>query len=179
MVDEVTIIWGDNPAPDDDRFNGIDIGNGITYDFGDDAFVDLMDTINSAQSRANPNRRPPLSWPVRVLDGGEAAANWMGDSRFSDYASMNSWPGFHPEGMFLFMCFDVYFFDFFDIVISYYDVFTPLGPSRHFFNQLESAIEVYLLDGQLPFVDQERPMLGYISSGKLFNMLACVYFTLL
>lgn len=95
-----------------------------------------MDTINSAQSRANPNRRPPLSWPVRVLDGGEAAANWMGDSRFSDYASMNSWPGFHPE-----------------------------GPSRHFFNQLESAIEVYLLDGQLPFVDQERPMLGYISSG--------------
>ena len=37
---------------------------------------------------------------------------------------------------------------------------------------------MYLLDGKLPFVNQTKPMLGYISSGKLFNMLVCVYFTL-
>ncbi len=102
MVDEVSMIWGDNPNPDDGRFDGIDIGNGDTFDFGDNAFLELMNTINSAESRDD--RRPPISWPVMVLHGGETAANWMGDRRFSDYASLNSWPGFHPEGMPFCLC---------------------------------------------------------------------------
>lgn len=131
MVDEVSVLWGDTPVPTDGRWDGMDIGNGQTFDFGDNAFLDLMTTINSASSRVD--RQPPISWPIMALHGGETAANWMGDIRFSDYSSMNSWPGLSAE-----------------------------GPLRHFYTQLSDAMEVYLLDGKLPFINQDKPKLGYI-----------------
>lgn len=130
MVDEVSIKWGDTPLPTDGRWNGIDIGSGKTFDFGDDAFLELMETINSATSRTAD--KPPISWPPMALHGAQITANWMGDDRFSDYASMNFWGGFGPE-----------------------------RPYRHFYHQFKWALEAHLLDGKLPFIQQNKPKLAY------------------
>ncbi len=78
MVDEVSMIWGETPRPADDRWKKRDPR------LTNDAFAQLMESIDAVPGR------PPVSWPVIGLAGPETAGNWMGDPRFSDYAS-NFW----------------------------------------------------------------------------------------
>ncbi len=81
MMDEVNAIWGDTPRPTDGRWQK------KRPPIPDDAFVKLMQIINSV-----PNR-PPLTWPVVNWSSPEAAKAWMGDPVFSDYATHYWYPG--------------------------------------------------------------------------------------
>lgn len=75
MVDETSMMWGGTPVPTDGRWMK------RNPPLGDDAFTRLMGIINGVPGR------PPLTWPVIGLSGPEDAHNWMGDPRFSDYAT--------------------------------------------------------------------------------------------
>ncbi len=90
MMDESSLIWGDTPRPSDRRWAK------FTPPVPDDAFARLMERINATPGR------PPVSWPILWLSGPQAAANWMGDAAFSDYASnywdSNDWRPLYPYG---------------------------------------------------------------------------------
>ncbi|MDQ3914988.1 MAG: Ig-like domain-containing protein [Actinomycetota bacterium] len=75
MVDEVTFLWGGTPVPTQDwetRSGPLDRH----------AFEQLMEIIDSVDPR------PPITWQAGGTAPAVAAANWMGDPRFSDYASL-------------------------------------------------------------------------------------------
>jgi len=76
MVDEVSFLWGGTPVPTDGRWKK------YNPPLADDTFVKLMATINSVKGR------PGITWPIGGISGPESAAAWMGDKRFSDYATL-------------------------------------------------------------------------------------------
>ena len=76
MIDEVSFLWGDTPVPTDGRWKN------RTPSFDDDAFLKLMAAINSVKGR------PGITWPIGGISGPESAKAWMGDPRFSDYATL-------------------------------------------------------------------------------------------
>jgi len=75
MVDEISFLWGDTPTPHDGRWQKRQPA------LSDDAFVRLMKILNGVEGR------PPITWPVGGITGPEAAGNWMGNPKFSDYAT--------------------------------------------------------------------------------------------
>lgn len=75
MADEISMLWGSTPVPTDGRWAKRDPA------VPDDAFVKIMAIINSVKDR------PPVTWPVLGIAPPPVAANWMGDPRFSDYAT--------------------------------------------------------------------------------------------
>ncbi|MCL2700235.1 MAG: hypothetical protein FWE88_00920 [Phycisphaerae bacterium] len=76
MIDEVSFLWGDTPVPTDGRW---DRGE---FPFKDDAFLRLMKTINGVKGR------PGITWPIGGISSHQASSAWMGDPRFSDYATL-------------------------------------------------------------------------------------------
>lgn len=80
MVDEVTLLWGDTPAPTDGRWKA----QGIP----DDAFLKLMAIIRGAEGTPT-----NTSWPVFAGSSVDAVAAWEGDPRFSNFADIY-W--YHP-----------------------------------------------------------------------------------
>jgi len=76
MIDEVTFLWGDTPVPTDGRWKKNEIP------LNDDVFIKLMEAINSVKGR------PGITWPIGGISGPESAKAWMGDPRFSDYATL-------------------------------------------------------------------------------------------
>ena len=76
MVDEVSMMWGENPKPSDGRWS-----KGAVK-IPDDAFIQLMQTINSVAGR------PPVTWPPLGIASSVAAENWLGDPAISDYATI-------------------------------------------------------------------------------------------
>jgi hypothetical protein len=91
MVDESSGSWGSTPKPTDGRWAK------LNPPIPENAFVRLMGLLNQTQGR------PPVSWPILWLSGPDAAAAWMGDRTFSDYASNywdnNDWRAIYPFGM--------------------------------------------------------------------------------
>jgi hypothetical protein len=91
MVDEVSTRWGATPAPTDGRWQR------RTPPISDDAFIRLMDALCAVEER------PPLSWPVGGVANLTAAASWMGDPAFADYAShgweIMDWRRAYPGGV--------------------------------------------------------------------------------
>ena len=76
MIDEVSFLWGNTPTPTDGRWQK------QTPPLPDDAFIKLMAIIDSVKNR------PAITWPIGGISGPDCAATWMGDPRFSNYATL-------------------------------------------------------------------------------------------
>lgn len=74
VIDEASFLWGDNPAPSDNRW--------LTQQpaVPNDAFQRVMTILNGVTSRM------PISWPIGGSAGGATAKNWFATT-FSDYTS--------------------------------------------------------------------------------------------
>ncbi|MCL2700760.1 MAG: Ig-like domain-containing protein [Phycisphaerae bacterium] len=90
MIDEVSFCWGDTPVPTDGRWKE------RTPSIDDDAFVKLMESINAVKGR------PGITWPIGGISSHQASTAWMGDKRFSDYATIYwdflAWRRAYPDG---------------------------------------------------------------------------------
>jgi hypothetical protein len=90
MIDEVSFCWGDTPVPTDGRWKTREPS------LDDDAFLKLMESINAAKGR------PGITWPIGGISSHQSATAWMGDPRFSDYATIYwdflAWRRAYPDG---------------------------------------------------------------------------------
>jgi hypothetical protein len=76
MIDEVSLIWGEDPHPKDERWSRPE------KPLPPDPFKKLMEIINGVENRT------PLTWPVLGISSPAAAKNWMGDPQMADYATI-------------------------------------------------------------------------------------------
>jgi len=90
MIDEVSFCWGDTPTPTDGRWKEREPS------IADDAFMKLMETIHSVKGH------PGITWPIGGISSHQASTAWMGDKRFSDYATIywdfHAWRRAYPDG---------------------------------------------------------------------------------
>ncbi len=120
MVDEVTMQWSGSPTSGEWQTWSKDRAGIPT-----NAFPTLMQRINAVPDR------PPITWPVLALSQGDQVRNWMGDPRYTDYAS--------------------HFYDILDWRRAYLACYPSLP-------QVRRALDNVVV-GRMPFIQRTRPVL--------------------